>query len=319
MSILTTPKPFDSGFLPEKDGHKVSYAQYGNRDGVKIVSLHGGPGSKSKPQHAASFNLKECHLVTFDQRGCGKSEPLGKLENNTTPDLIDDIERLRKHLKIKDWFVTGASWGSTLALAYAQGHPDKVKGLLLSSIFLARKKDIRWSFYDAIGVTRLFPDLFEHHQRFLARHGIQKTQQAEQLLNLVQDSEGEKQQELIAELMSWEGNLMTSQKEVGLVEAESVTEEDIASISTFLHYDSNDCFLEDNQLLNGMEAITHIPAVLVHGRHDILCPLDGLWELQKKFDQVRTVILPVSNHKLTTEGTIAMRLAYELFLTEWKQ
>lgn len=318
MSILTTPKPFHSGFLSKKNGHRVWYAQYGNKEGRKILSLHGGPGSKSKPSHLACFNLKDYHLITFDQRGCGKSEPLGKLEHNTTQDLIDDIERLRKELKIENWFVSGASWGSTLALAYSQAHPERVKGHLLSSIFLARKEDIAWSFYDAVGVIRLFPDLFEHHQQFLTKYDIQKNEQAKQLLKLVQTSKGERKLELVAGLMSWEGNLMTSQNEVNLTDTEEVTVDNIASISVFLHYDSNSCFLEDNQLLENMDKISHIPAILVHGRHDILCPLDELWELQKRFDTVRTVILPTSNHKFTSEGNIAKRLAYELFLLEQK-
>jgi len=154
----TNPKPFNTGYLPRQDDHKVYYSQYGNPKGEAIVILHGGPGSKSKPKHVKGYELDKYYVVAFDQRGCGESTPSGSLKSNTTYDLIKDIERLRSKLKIEKWYVAGRSWGATLALAYSEAYPKAVKGLLLSSVFLARPRDVKWAFTENNGIERLFPD-----------------------------------------------------------------------------------------------------------------------------------------------------------------
>jgi len=151
--------PYNDGYLQVSDKHKIYYHQYGKPDGEVIIQLHGGPGSNSKPKHVEPYDLKRFRVVLFDQRGCGKSEPKGLLENNTTKDLVEDIERLREHLQIDKWYIHGPSWGSTLALLYAEKYPDRVRKLLLRGVFFASKAEDDWLF--KFGANQLFPDKFD--------------------------------------------------------------------------------------------------------------------------------------------------------------
>ena len=253
-------------------------------------------------------------LILFDQRGCGKSLPLGEINNNTLQDLVADIERLRTQLKIKKWFVTGGSWGATLALAYAQTHPKVVKGLLLDSIFLARPRDTQWAFTKDNGIDRLFPDLWEQHQKFLKKFNASPANAAQILLSKLQTEPLETVQEIVAGVYNWEGNLMNAQENLHFTNPEDVTEEGIAQAKIFLHYEANDFFLKQDQILKGMSKISSIPTVIVHGRYDLLCPVEQAWQLQKKLSNVETIILPTSNHRLTAEGEIAKKLAFRYFL-----
>jgi proline iminopeptidase len=308
------PKTFDSGYLPEKDGHQIWYSQYGNPQGIPVLVFHGGPGSKSKPKQAKGYDLELYRIITFDQRGCGKSLPAGETKNNTLDDLVADVERLRTHLSIETWFVAGGSWGSTLALAYAQEHQEQVKGLLLSSVFLARDKDIDWSFSKDSGVVRMFPDIWEQRLEFLNKFSTTPEKAATDLLEIIATGSESVIKEIVAGVNNWEGNLMNAFEDINLMDAEDVEESDIASARVFLHYEANKFFLKPNQLLDNLDSIKKIPTVIVHGRYDLLCPLDQMWELKKRLDAVETVILPTSNHRLTAEGGIARKLAFNYFL-----
>lgn len=313
--MSTKPKPFNTGYLPKEGGHKVYFAQYGNPKGETLVTLHGGPGSKSKPEHAQSYDLTKYRVITFDQRGCGKSLPVGEVKNNTLQDLIADIERLRLKLKIEKWFVAGGSWGATLALAYAEKYPEKVKGLLLSSIFLARPRDVQWAFTKEGGIERLFPDLWEKRMEFLKKFKATPANSAKVLLAKIQSSSSEeKVKEIVAGACNWEGNLMNAQEDLSFMEPEDVSESDIAGVKVYLHYEANGFFLKSNQLLAGLGKIRSIPTVILHGRYDVLCPVEQSWEVQKGLSNVETIILPTSNHKLTAEGKTARKLAFDRFL-----
>ena len=314
--VSPNPRPFFTGYLPEQDGHQIYYEQYGNENGPTIVVFHGGPGDKSKPRHIGGYELDKYRVIIFDQRGCGKSTPSGDIENNTTQDILEDTERLRATLKVNTWFVAGGSWGSTAALAYAEAYPDRVRGLLLSSIFLARKRDEEWSFTKQGEIGRIFPDVWEHRVEFLEKYGAKPTDAAKLLLSKLESSKPEVAAEIAAGVMDWEGNLMDAQSDVKITESGDVTEENIASVKIFLHYESNAFFLNENQLLNNVEKIKNIPTVIVHGRYDLLCPVEQTWELQKHLDKVDVVILPTSNHRLTAEGRIAKNLAYNYFLSK---
>lgn len=312
--MSTNPQPFNTGLLPTTDHHQIYFSQYGNPSGPAIVRPHGGPGEKSKPKLASSFDLKKFHVITFDQRGCGQSTPQGEIKHNTTTDLIADMEKIRQHLQIKKWFVAGGSWGSTLALAYAQAHPAQVKGLLLSSIFLAREKDLQWACTQPTALVNIFPDLWEKNRRFLNKFQTKPASAAQDLLKIMSKADFSTQQEIAAGVSNWENNLMYAQADLSFTDPTDIDENDIASAKIFLHYEANNFFLKENQLLNNMDKITHIPAVLVHGRYDLLCPLEQMWELQKKFKQVQTIILPTSNHLLTADGRVAKNQAYGWFL-----
>lgn len=314
-----TPTPFNTGFLDEENGHRVFFAEYGNPDGQAIVTLHGGPGSKSKAKHVKNFDLKKYHVIIFDQRGCGKSEPAGKIENNTTEDMIHDIERLRSKLNIDKWFVAGASWGSTLALAYSEKFPERVKGMLLSSVFLARERDVEWAFSNDGGIQRMFPDVWEEKLEFLKKFGAEPKTAAQQLLKKLETGSEEENKEIAAGVQNWEGNLMNSQEDIRYTSSNEMDEGGIASTKIFLHFEANNFFLENDQLLRDINRVSEIPTVIVHGRYDVLCPVEGLWEIKKKLSNVECVILPTSNHKLTAEGEIARKLAFNLFLTKQNQ
>jgi len=309
------PKPFNTGYLAKQNGHRVHFAQYGNPKGkITIVTLHGGPGSKSKPKHIKTYDLEKYHVVTFDQRGCGESLPTGEVKSNTLGDLIADIERLRSVLKIKSWFVAGGSWGATLALAYAEEYPKNVKGLLLSSVFLARSRDIQWAFTQDKGIERLFPDLWEKRLKFLQKYKATPANAAKVLLKKIETGKPKTVKEIVAGVSDWEDNLMNAQEDLNFVEPENVDDEDIASVKIFLHYEANNFFLKPDQLLEGLRKIKSIPTIIVHGRYDVLCPVEQMWGLQKVLTKVETIILPSSNHKLTAEGEIAKGIAFNYFL-----
>lgn len=314
--MTITPKPFNTGYLDEQDGHKVFFSQFGNPKGDALVILHGGPGSQSKPKQIKGYDLEKYHVITFDQRGCGKSEPAGKLESNTLNDLIQDMERLRIKLSIDRWFVAGGSWGATLALAYAQTHSDKVKGLLLSSIFLASSRDVSWAFTSGGGIERLFPDVWERRMNFLSQYQTEPANAAKILLQKLEFATSEEAKDISAGVSNWEGNLMNAQEDVQYTTPDEVEDSAIASTKVFLHYESNHFFLEEDQLLKNLDRIAVIPTVIVHGRYDLLCPVEATWEVKKKLNNVEVLILPTSNHKLTAEGDIARKLAFTLFLNK---
>ncbi len=306
--------PTNTGYLPKQAGHKVFYAQYGNPQGEVIVTLHGGPGSKSKPKHVKIYDLSKYQVVTFDQRGCGESLPLGEISNNTLQDLIADMERLRIKLKIKKWFVAGGSWGSTLALAYAQEHPEQVRGLLMRGIFLARPKDAAWASTQDNGIERMFPDLREKQIEFLNKYDATPVNAAEVLLKKMKAASLEEIKAITAGVNNWEGNLMNAQADLHFTDPEEVSDEEIAAVKIFLHYEANNFFLQPDQLLKNIGAIKHIPSIIVHGRYDALCPAEQAWAVYKQLTKAEIIILPTSNHVLTADGEVAKRLAFRYFL-----
>ncbi len=311
---MKNPKPFNQNYLPKQDGHQVFFAQYGNEDGPAIVVCHGGPGGQSKRKYVKGYDLDKYHVIVFDQRGCGQSKPSGKIEANTTDHLLSDMARLRQQLKIKSWYVAGGSWGSTLALAYAQKRPGLTRGLLLSSIFLANDDSLAWSFSSNQGVKQLFPDVWQERNRFLDKFDTDVSHAAQDLLSILKTGDEEQVKKVVAGVSNWEANLLTAQKSVSYTDPEDVEESDIVYTKIFLHYEANHFFLKPNQLLENLDKIKSIPAVLVHGRYDVLCPLQQMWDLKQGLDRVETVILPSSNHRLTAEGEIARKLAFNLFL-----
>ena len=159
MSLFPNIEPFDSHFLQVSGLHTVYVEEAGNPDGKPVIFVHGGPGGGIEPIYRQYFNPKKWRIILFDQRGCGQSTPFAELKDNTTWDLVSDMEKIRNHLQIEEWVVFGGSWGSTLSLAYAQSHPERVKGLILRGIFLLRKKEIRWFYQE--GTSNIYPDAWE--------------------------------------------------------------------------------------------------------------------------------------------------------------
>lgn len=306
-------QPNRDELLSVGDGHSIHMLEYGNPQGTPIVVIHGGPGDAIKAKHFTGYDQNTYRLIGFDQRGCGQSAPLGSIEHNTTQDTVADMERLREHLGIDTWFVSGGSWGSTVALVYAEAHPNRVRGLLVRSVFLTRTRDVAWAFTKQDGVNRIFPDVWDRRSQFLQKYSADSENAASRLLQEMAEHP-DHAQEIAAGVMNWEGNLMTAFTDMQYVEPADVDEANIASVKIFLHYEANHYFLPDDEIMNNVEKIAHIPTLIVHGRYDVLCPVEQAYVLSKKLRDVELVILPTSGHRLTADGEVAKRLAIQGFL-----
>lgn len=291
-------EPYDSGFLKVSDRHTLYYEQSGNPQGKAVVFLHGGPGGGTNARMRRFFNPAQYRIILFDQRGCGKSTPHACLEDNTTWHLVSDIEQLRRHLSIEKWLVFGGSWGSTLALAYAQKHPQVVTELVLRGIFLARKQEIDW-FYQR-GADAVYPDFRED---FLAV--IPEAERDDVLAAFKRRFESADHQEALAAARAWsiwEGR--TSNLYPDLDTSRSGDEQfAVAFANLELHYFINRCWLEEGQLLRDLDKIRHIPAVIVQGRYDMVCPMESAWALHKAWPEAELVVVPESGHAAFEPGT----------------
>ena len=294
FSLYENIEPYSSGYL-EIANHKIYYEECGNPHGKPAVFLHGGPGGGGSTKVRGFFDPELFRVVIFDQRGCGRSEPHGSLENNTTWDLVKDIEELKNKLNIEKWLVFGGSWGSTLSLAYAQTYPDSVSELVLRGIFMLRKKELDWFYQD--GASRIFPEAWE---------GFLKPIDEEDRDNLMDayykiftgDNEKKKMEAAIA-WSKWEGSVSTISHKPEMISSYSESKFALAFALIENHYFVNKGFLEDeNQLIssNSIDKIRHIPAKIVQGRYDIVCPMETAWELSKNWPEAELIIAPSSGH-----------------------
>jgi len=301
-------------FLDEDRGHVVSFTEYGNPEGLPILSFHGGPGSKSKSSHAERFDLAKYRVILFDQRGCGNSVPLGELKNNTTADILKDAERIREKLGIDTWFVSGSSWGATLSLLYAIEHTKRVRGMLISAVFLADRDTMVWAMQDSKGVARLMPDAWSRRMAFFKKFAIRIETQNADMLKAFEGVSLEKQKEIAAGVQNWEGNLFSLQSPVSFKTPEEITEAEIAAAKIFVYYEMNDEFVSDGYILQNIDKISVIPTVIVHGRYDILCPLEKPYFLSERMKNCTLIIAASSGHRLTAEGETILKMAFDRFL-----
>lgn len=287
MFNLFKPKIYNSGWLPEKDGHKVYFMEAGNPKGKPVLVFHGGPGGAAKLRHAYAFDRKKYRVILFDQRGSGHSLPAGETLHNTTKDLLDDADRLLEYLKIGGQvIVRGGSWGSTLALLFALRHPDKVEKLLLSQIFLADEKAKRWLDEDS---GMFYPDMLEK-----LKEENQKGRTTAQSYNAMIASEDLTKQVKAVSLYGKYERVLGSLKP--RLEIEEVTADDIASNRIYIHYAAEDFMLSDGQIMENIEVIKNIPTLIVHNRLDMVCPLCGAYALHKQLPKSKLVIVPDIGH-----------------------
>jgi len=299
MNLYPTAELFNSFHLPVSDMHSIYVEESGSKHGKPVIFLHGGPGGGISSSYRQYFDPEKWRIIMFDQRGCGKSTPFAELKENTTWDLVEDIEKIRKHLGIDSWVVFGGSWGSTLSLAYSQTHPNSCKGLILRGIFLVRKKEIDWFYQE--GANNIFPDRWES---FLAPISPDKRNNLlKAYYEILTGDDHSKKIEAAKAWSTWEGStvrLLLDENFIGDFSDEKFAE---AFARIECHYFMNNCWFDsDNYLIENIDKIRNIPTVIVHGRYDIICPVVQAWDLHKAWPEADFHIIPDAGHSIYEEG-----------------
>ena len=300
-SLYPEIEPFDSGFLPVSSLHTLYYEQSGNPNGKPVVFLHGGPGGGTNAKCRRFFDPAVYRIVLFDQRGCGKSTPHAELTDNTTWDLVADIERVREHLGIGRWQVFGGSWGSTLALAYAQTHPDKVSELVLRGIFMLRRWELEW-FYQK-GCDALYPDAWETYLDAIPE--VERGDLMSAYHRRLTSPDAKTRTAAARAWSVWEGATSFLWQDKSHIESSAEDEFALAFARIECHYFVNGGFFEhDDQLLRNVERIRNIPAVIVQGRYDVVCPLRSAWDLHRAWPEADLHIVQDAGHSAFEPGIV---------------
>ena len=302
MRTLYPPRePFRTGSIRVSDLHTVFFEEVGNPKGKKAVFLHGGPGGGLDPDYRRYFDPSRWHVVLFDQRGCGRSTPHAELRENTTWDLVADIERLREHLGIDRWVVFGGSWGSTLALAYAETHPARCLGLILRGIFLLRRKELLWFYQE--GASWLFPEAWEEYLAPIpeAERGDLMAAYYKRLTS----PDPAVRLEAARAWSVWEGSTSKLRPDPKLIEHFSGDTFAEAFARIECHYFVNRAFLRtDTQLLDDASRIAHLPGVIVQGRYDVVCPARSAYDLHQRWPASRLVMVGDAGHSISEPGIV---------------
>lgn len=292
-------EPYHSGFLQVSDLHNIYFEEVGNPQGKPVVFVHGGPGGGIDASHRRFFDPKLWRIVLFDQRGCGKSTPASELKDNTTWDLVSDMEKIRTHLKIDKWSVFGGSWGSTLALAYAITHTEKVIDMTLRGIFLLREKEIKWFYQE--GASFIFPDAWSHY-----KNAIPENERHDYVTSYYKrlTSDDPKVKYPAAKAWSvWEGSTSKLYTDPAFIERFDGDDFAISFARIECHYFINKGFFkEDGWLLNNVDKIRHIPTCIVQGRYDVVCPATSAYELHEKWPESKLFVIADAGHSASEPG-----------------
>lgn len=294
-------EPYDSGHIRVSDVHQLYYEQCGNPSGKPVVFLHGGPGAGLDPDYRRFFDPEAYRVILFDQRGAGRSIPHASLDDNTTWHLVQDIEHIREHFGVEQWLVFGGSWGSTLSLAYAEIHPERVSALVLRGIFLCRPQEIRWFYEEGQGTSAIFPETWEQYVRIIPESERDDMIRA-YYKRLTSEDEAVRREAAYAWSV-WEASALKLIPDQKTIDEFTEPEMAIALARIECHYFVNKCFFEtDNYLLEHVDRIRHIPAVLVHGRYDVICPVMTAWDLHRAWPEASLKIIPDAGHASTEPG-----------------
>lgn len=300
-------EPFNTFHLKVSDLHTIYVEESGNPNGKPVVFLHGGPGGGSMPAYRQYFDPKKWRIVIFDQRGCGKSTPFAELKENTTWDLVSDIEKIREHLKIQKWAIFGGSWGSTLSLCYSISHPERCTELFLRGIFMIRKKEIDWFYQE--GASKIFPDLWEDYLKPIPAQ--ERHDMVSAYYKRLTSENKEVRTEAAKAWSIWEGS--TSKLMYDAEAAKRFGDDEFADAFARIecHYFTNKGFFKnENWILENADAIKNIPTVIIQGRYDVVCPAESAWELHKKLPASHLHIIPDSGHSMSEKGILSKLVEY---------
>ncbi len=291
-------KPNRSFYLKVDDIHEIHAEESGNSEGVAVVYVHGGPGSGSEPFQRRLFDPQKYRIVLFDQRGCGKSKPHAELRNNTTQDLIEDMESIREYLNIDKWIVSGGSWGSTLSLVYAQTYPERVLGLIVRGIFLSTQKELDW-LYKA-GAGRFYP---EYWKTFVEHIPTEERADLLQAYHRRLIGENELLRMKSAKIWAnWEARISTLLPSKSRVAHSSDPHIAISVARIEADYFVNGCYLDEGQLLKNIDRIAHIPGYIIHGRYDMVCLMEQAYNLHKAWSGSKLFVVRAAGHSVTEPG-----------------
>jgi proline iminopeptidase len=299
-------EPYREGRLPVGDGHEIYFEECGNPKGVPAILVHGGPGGGSNPTMRRYHDPRRYRIILFDQRGCGRSTPYASLEANTTWHLVEDMERLRQHLEIARWQVFGGSWGSTLALAYAETHPESVSSLVLRGIFLLRKWEIDWFYQE--GCSRIFPDAWKGFERPISPS--HRGDMVAAYHKLLTGPDPALQLAAAKAWSIWEGSTLSLLPDPARVERFGSDHYAIAFARIECHYFINrGFFTRDGQLLEDAHRLNTIPGVIVHGRYDVCTPVKNAWDLKLAWPGAELEIVEDAGHAMTEPGITSRLVA----------
>lgn len=307
-------RPYVNHTLAVEPPHVLHIEECGNPDGLPVVFVHGGPGSGCEDYHRRFFDPDVYRIILFDQRGAGKSIPHAELAGNNSQALVADMEAIREHLNIDKWVLFGGSWGSTLALLYAETHPGRVLGLILRGIFLCRKREIDW-FYQA-GADRIFPDAWQDFIKPIPedqRHDMVSAY----YIRLTGDDELARMAAAKAWSI-WEGRTATLKQSKAVLDHFGNPHTALSLARIECHYFMHNAFLDDNQLLRDAHKLKDIPGVIVQGRYDVICPMESAWELHQAWPEAEFNVIPDAGHAASEPGIInallkaTRKLSYEL-------
>ena len=300
-SLFPEIEPNKEYMLTCGDIHNIYVEESGNPDGQPILFLHGGPGGGCGAKQRRFFDPKYYRIILFDQRGCGKSTPLGETKENTTEDLISDIETIRKHLNIEKWILFGGSWGSSLALAYGVRYPEYLIGLILRGVFLSREKELDWFLKD---VDQFFP---EYHELLLNhKDNINKDNLVEEYTRLVFDNNFNIAKKASVAWNKFEGSVLKLLPTSDSNNNEEINYEfELARAKVQLHYINNLCFIDGEKILNKVEVLKNIPVEIVQGRYDMVCPPKTAYDLKQRLPHSQLVIIADAGHSASEDGTLS--------------
>ena len=295
--------PHATGMLQVSSMHTIFWERSGNPEGEPVIVIHGGPGGGSQPAYRQYFNPEKFDIIQFDQRGCGKSTPYAELQENNTQNSVADIEALREHLGLDSWHVFGGSWGSTLALIYAQNHPSRAQSLILRGIFMCRKSELQW-FYQQ-GASHVFPDAFEPYSQHIPPE--ERSDLITAYYQRLTHEDVEIRRAAAKEWTRWEMATSRLFPDPEYLEKAEDLDFAVAFARIECHYFINGILVEDGHILNNAGKVKHIPTVIVQGRYDMVCPTVSAWELHKALPESKLIIVPDAGHSMG-ETSIAREL-----------